>query len=366
MHAAEAKRYWALLIAYRKCLAAGFATMSALIFILRFHSLIPFRKFEWSGIEAALRHSRPSLLMCSILGIYCCYAIRALRWMRFSRFVGATKFSTVFPSTLVGFTCSLMLGRAGEPVRPLLIAKKDSLSVPGTFAIYVVERLFDIAATMILAYIALRSVRVAPTDKWQPLLRIARSSSIGLFLVLLLGIGLLVAIRFKGPGMLNRRFAGNRWGAKISALLESFAAGLRIIHSWTDLAVAVAYSVVHWVLLIIVYLLVAHAFEGKMGHLTFSGATLVCAFTLIGSAIQVPGIGGGAQVASFLAFTVLLGVEKEAAAAASVVLWLVAFASCSLLGLPLLLREGWSFGAMKNPTVLETSLGPALAGKQGG
>jgi hypothetical protein len=43
----------------------------------------------------------------------------------------------------------------------------------------------------------------------------------------------------------------------------------------------------------------------------------------------------------------IFGVEKEPAAAAAVVLWLVTFASGSLVGLPLLFREGWTMGELK-------------------
>ena len=32
---------------------------------------------------------------------------------------------------------------------------------------------------------------------------------------------------------------------------------------------------------------------------------------------------------------------------ASIVIWLVTFASCSLVGLPLLFREGWSMGELR-------------------
>ena len=72
------------------------------------------------------------------------------------------------------------------------------------------------------------------------------------------------------------------------------------------------------------------------------GAMLVLAFTMVGSTLQLPGVGGGSQVASFLAYTVVFGVEKEPAAAASIVLWLVTFAASSLAGVPLLIKEGFS------------------------
>jgi hypothetical protein len=104
---------------------------------------------------------------------------------------------------------------------------------------------------------------------------------------------------------------------------------------------------------------VAHAFPGRLAGLSFGGATLVLALTAVGSALQLPGVGGGAQVATFLVLTLIFGVEKEPAATASVVLWLVTFASCSLAGLPLLLHEGWSMAELRRMATKEEQAGEA-------
>src|SRR5208283_3380091 len=76
-------------------------------------------------------------------------------------------------------------------------------------------------------------------------------------------------------------------------------------------------------------------------------AMLVLVFTMVGSAIQLPGVGGGAQALSIIAFTRLYGVEQETAVAAALVLWQVTCASCTLAGVPSLFREGWSLGDLR-------------------
>ena len=45
--------------------------------------------------------------------------------------------------------------------------------------------------------------------------------------------------------------------------------------------------------------------------------------------------------------TFFLGVAKEPAAAASLVLWLITFCGCAPAGIPLLLREGLSLGELR-------------------
>ena len=64
-------------------------------------------------------------------------------------------------------------------------------------------------------------------------------------------------------------------------------------------------------------------------------------------------------MATFLVLTLIFGVEKEPAATASVVLWLVTFASCSLAGLPLLVHAGWSMGELRRMATKEEQAGEA-------
>ena len=95
-----------------------------------------------------------------------------------------------------------------------------------------------------------------------------------------------------------------------------------------------------------IYMWVSQAFSGAFLHsdMNFSGAMLLLAVTLVGSVLQLPGIGGGAQIASIVALTAIFGVEQEPAIAIAVVLWIITFAGCTLVGIPLLIHEGMSVG----------------------
>jgi hypothetical protein len=75
---------------------------------------------------------------------------------------------------------------------------------------------------------------------------------------------------------------------------------------------------------------------------------LLLAVTLVGSVLQLPGVGGGAQVMSFFALTTIFGVEQEPAAAIAIVLWLITFAASTIVGVPLLIHEGLSMGELRN------------------
>jgi glycosyltransferase 2 family protein len=320
--------------------------------VYKFRNSITLEGFQWSTVGQSLRDARVSLLVLTVVTIYVCFAIRALRWMRFSRTLGVTHFGNVYGATLMGFTCTFLLGRAGEPVRPVLIAKKDGLSIPRMFGVYVLERVFDMAATAVIAGSALLFFEqhgLTPGEEAMELK--VRSAGVLLLVGLLVAVGFLIYFRYHGAEWLARRLQKPSWRSgwreKIILLLEGFAEGLQGIRTWNDLGVLIALSAVHWLLIVVCYWWVAHAFGGKLGELTLAGAALVLAFSMVGSAVQFPGVGGGAQVATFLVLTLIFGVEKVPAATMSIVVWLLTFASCSLAGLPLLFREGWSMGELR-------------------
>ena len=324
-------------------------------FLYRFRNSITLEGFHWAMVGQSIREARISLLLLSIAAIYACHAIRALRWVRFSRTLGAAHFGNVYGATLMGFTCTFLLGRAGEPIRPVLIARKDSLPVPGMFGVYVLERVSDFAATVVLASVALlvfqRREHGSGSAANDLVMKTTRSAGLALLIGLVLLIGFLIYFRHHGAQWLSRRLSHPSWRAgwreKIALLLEGFSDGLQGIRTWGDLGVLVWYTGVHWFLIALIYLWIAHAFGGQLAQLDFSSALLVLAFTMVGSAAQLPGVGGGAQLATFLVLTLIFGVEQEPAATAAIVIWLITFASPCLLGVPMLFREGWSMGELR-------------------
>ncbi|MGD0963509.1 MAG: lysylphosphatidylglycerol synthase transmembrane domain-containing protein [Candidatus Acidiferrales bacterium] len=351
----KSRRYFLLLVA-----VAGLA-----YFFYKFRNAVTLEGFRWGMVAQSLRHANLFFILLGIVTTYLCFGLRALRWMRFSRSFGAMRFSNVYRATLMGFACTFLLGRAGEPVRPVLIARKDSLSIPHMFGVYVLERVFDMAAAIVMAGWALllleRSGLAGSRDS--PIMRLARSAGFALLAGLVVAAGFLIYFRYHGAGWLSRKLQHERWRTgwreKTAVLLEGFSDGLQGVRTSEDLGVLVGYTAAHWMLVVLAYWFVAHAFGGQLRDLSFAAMVLVLAFTLVGSAAQLPGVGGGAQVATFLTLTLMLGVNKEPAATMAIVVWLVTFASCSLVGLPLLFREGWSMGELRQMARAEEQAGEA-------
>ena len=310
------------------------------------------QQFDWSALGAAIRQARWSLILLSLVVLYVCYAIRALRWSRFCRYLGPAPFAPVYASTLIGFSALFLLGRAAEPIRPLLIARRQRLSISSQFGIYVLERIFDTGATAVIAGISLLGfAHLALGPGNEDLLNKARAAGFVLLVGFAAAVIFLIYFRLHGAEWMRGRFAHWHerpgWHAKVAGMFDGLSQGLQAIRTFGDLAAALALSTVHWVLIVLVYLWIPHAFGGKLAEIDFPAAMIVLAFSMVGSTIQLPAVGGGSQAASIAAFTLLLGIEKEPAIAVSITIWLVTFAGCCIAGIPLLIRQGFSMGELR-------------------
>jgi uncharacterized protein (TIRG00374 family) len=331
--------------------------------LYRSRTSVSSKAFQWHMVLESLKDARISLLLLALAVIYVCYAIRALRWMRFSRTLGKLHFWNVYCAQLMGFACLFIFGRAGEPVRPVLVARKDSLSIPRMFGVYVLERVFDIASTVVLAGFALLMFerRGLIGDDEAVFMSRARGAGVGLLALLAVLCSVLVYFRYHGGAWLSRRLQHESWRhgwrAKTAALLEGFSEGLQGIRTWGDLGMLILYTGAHWLLVALTYEWICHAFGGDLGDIGYTGAVLILALTMVGSSVQLPAVGGGAQAVTYFVLTQIFNVDSEPAAVASIMLWLITFAGSCLVGVPLLLREGWSIGDLRRMAQAEEQAG---------
>lgn len=347
----------------RKWLLLAFGLL--LVAYLLYHSRAALHLNQFSGAKLwdVIRGANYLDLFLSVVTIYACYAVRALRWQRFQAHVGQARFWNIYAMNLAGFAALFLLGRAAEPVRPLLIARKDKIPVADVFGIYALERILDASSTAVLASIGLfifessghleaQGAAAAAFEKG------ARSAGTVFSLIAIVAISGLVYLRLHGSAVLERRIrvwcAAHGWRAGFARTVLGFSRGVQTIRTWSDLVAAVVLSFFHWLLVVVVYYLVIQSFGGRLAALTFADAILVLVFNMVGSAVQLPGVGGGAQALAIVAFTRLYGIGQESAFVAAMVLWLVTFAACSLVGVPLLLKEGLSLADLRRLREQET------------
>jgi uncharacterized protein (TIRG00374 family) len=338
-----------------------------------YRSIGMFHHSDFSGTEMlrAVRSANPYYLLLSLVAIYVCYALRSLRWKVFQENLGPSSFWNIYKMTLAGFSALQLLGRPGEPVRPFLLARKEKLPVSGMFGVYLLERIFDFASMAVIASVALLGFRAdaQSSETAQALQKTAKPAAFLLALGIVAATALLLYLRLHGTALLERQLQGwlraHGWREKIARIALEIARGVQTIRSARDLTLAVFYSVAHWFLVLVIYFWVAKSFGSTLGNLSLSDAMLVLAVTLVGSVLQLPGVGGGSQAASFGVYVKIFLVKEEAALAASLVLWLITFAGVSLAGVPLLIHEGLSLGKLKELAEHEKDVASEGAARQG-
>ncbi len=115
--------------------------------------------FSWREFAQALVNVDWSWLSLALALILATYVGRALRWEVMLRPLQKhTNLWRIFSATAIGFTAVVLFGRAGEPVRPYLIAKKEGVTFSSQVAAWVVERMLDLLMVLVIFGIALSQV----------------------------------------------------------------------------------------------------------------------------------------------------------------------------------------------------------------
>src|SRR5437667_1474542 len=142
-----------LLVVLIVLLALGYA-------VYRSSGMMHLGDFSGAKLLHAIRNANPFLLILSIVAIYACYALRSLRWKVFQRNLGPSRFSPIYAMTLAGFAAIFLLGRAGEPVRPLLLGRSQQLPLAELFGLYTLDRLFDLTRAAVIVAVWLVIVQL--------------------------------------------------------------------------------------------------------------------------------------------------------------------------------------------------------------
>ena len=301
--------------------------------------------FAWSRFLDVLREVRPEWMALALPLILGAYVVRAIRWRIMIRPMAPQ--ATVWQmtvATFIGFTAVVLFGRAGEPVRPYLIARKYSLPFSSQVAAWFVERILDLLMVLALFGLALSQTSEegwAPDSKLHTALRAAG------WIAGLTGAGCLaalIALRTYRGRIRSRleealAFLPEAPLARIRRVIHAFDEGMESTRDPASLWALVGMTVLEWVLVVGVFFAVLRAFPAA-SHLSFNDVLTTMGFVVFAGAIQIPGIGGGMQIATILVLTEMYGVGVEAASGIALVLWATNFLTALPLGLGMAFHEG--------------------------
>jgi uncharacterized protein (TIRG00374 family) len=322
---------------------AVFAVLALLIYLQFQH----WRNFDWDKFLEHTRDLNLRNVFYAIVLIYFSYILRAVRWKIFLQPVlRNVSVGELIPPTVVGFTGLALLGRAAELIRPYLIARRTKLSFSSQLAVLVVERIFDVGAFTVLLVGAI----FLPTqlrqfagghpalDHWLHVLGYLLTVAVlGLF-------GAAMAISYRGYAIadwVQERFShlAEGLGHRIAARIREFSAGLNTIHGPMSFFILAAVSIGMWWSIALAYSQVAQAYGPVLQRMSVSCVLPLIGSSMVGSILQLPGVGGGSQLAIIGVLDKVFQVPSELAVSCGILLWLVTFMSISPVGLILAHRE---------------------------
>lgn len=294
------------------------------------------RNLDWREVAQRVSSANPYLLIIAVVIICLAYGVRALRWGALLKPLVPARLSDLFVATTIGFSAVFLIGRAGEFVRPVVLPMRDPRVRPSASLVTIlVERIYDMMAVALM--FALNLIWFKPVVMHEISFSRVRMVGFGMLVATILGLIFLVWYRTNSAWLIEImerrvtrwRFVPQRLVKLLMRLLEQLAQALRVLVNARELAETIGWTALLWFGIALANFLVMRAFGLHVG---VSETLFVLGWALVGSLVPTPGGAAGAFHAATAAGFVFLGVEKELAAAVSIILHLVDFGPAVLFG----------------------------------
>lgn len=273
--------------------------------------------------------------------------LRSWRWTLLLRTAGKVGQLDAFGSTCVGFAATTLLpARAGEVVRPAVLARRSGLPFTPLLASIGLERLIDLV--FVLALFVVWAVSGAVPQGLPPAeasrLLLLKRSAVLVAAGCVAAFGLLAALTVR-PSLVNlllgplHKLLPPGPAARVDSIARSFLGGLAALRTFRDVVLVFGSSTVVWVVNGYAFHAVLHAF-GLAYPLPVS--FFVLTWAVLGLAVPTPGGVGGYHAAVAYALTGFYGADPARSAGVALVTHAISFVPITLLGIGFLAASGLS------------------------
>lgn len=308
--------------------------------------------FDWAAFGQVYNQIDWRWMLPGAATVLASYLARALRWQVMLRPLNPhSSLLRILNNTMIGFTAIVLFGRPGELVRPYLISRSENVPLSSQMAAWFLERIYDLLAVLLLFGVGLATFNpegrnVGPALQW-----VLQTG--GVFIAVLCAACLIILITaaLGGNALVTRlreslAFLPAHIQAKIGGTLENFATGLASCGRPADIGLIVFYTALEWGSILGACLFILWAFP-QTNSLSWLDVIVYLGFVSFGSIVQIPGIGGGAQLVGFLVLSQLFAVPAAPATGIAIACWLATWVVVIPFGLVLAARQGLSWGALK-------------------
>lgn len=322
-------------------------------------SVLAIALFAWflrhanlADVWVQVRRARVELLIAGFFAVIITYVIRAYRWQFLLHPIGPTRFRTALRTTVIGFAAlGVLPARAGDVLRPYLLARQEGLSTSATLATIVMERVLDLIAvlSLLVFYVwgvsdpsRLPPAMVRPIEISAALAGVAAAVLMAMMWLLATHPERIGRFVFSAARILPHRIAD-----RLAGLAQTFSSGFAVAREPRALALALFWSFPLWLAIAAEAWLVTIAFNIVM---PFTGTFLLQALLVIGVAVPTPGAVGSYHEAYRIGVTTFFGAADDAAVAAAIVTHAISYVPVVLTGLVFMAQDGLSVGRLNQLT----------------
>ncbi|HVQ32197.1 MAG TPA: lysylphosphatidylglycerol synthase transmembrane domain-containing protein [Vicinamibacteria bacterium] len=312
-----------------------------------------FKGTDWPKLREALRGADALDLTLVAAAALLTYLLRAWRWGYIIAPMARVPLADLFSATCVGFMTALVIPRAGEIVRPYLIARRHPVSTSSGVATIILERLFDLLTVLVLFALYLFVLPVPRAQTSGSLMSVVKVggavAGVAAVAILLLLVGFHARAE-QAMAFFERvlRVFPPRLALVAAGILRAFGFGLAVFKApLPHLLAIVAQSFLVWLSIAFSVWISIRAF-GVL--LPFHSAFLIIAFLTVGVAIPTPGNVGGFHAFFVSALVGVYGASAEVAQAAALACHALTNLPVLVLGVLFLGREGLSLGRVAQMT----------------
>ncbi len=261
---------------------------------------------------------------------------RTWRWHYMLRPFKTVPLRRLFPVVCIGYAGNnIYPARAGEVIRSYVLRRSEGITMSGSLATVLIERMFDGLVMLMFVFVALPFAGGIPAvyRRWV------------LVFSLLFGVALIVFIAVaarpqtaKRPfDWLVNRLAPPHWRPKFSAFYDRFLLGLSSLTNASDVLMIFVTSIVIWLMETLKYWFVMHAFPFEVSFLVLMLMNgIVNLFTTLPAA---PGYLGTFDAPGIKILEIVGRVPGEIAAAYTLILHAALWIPITLLGIYYFYRQ---------------------------
>lgn len=199
---------------------------------------------EWGRVYEILLASDYILIAPALVLVLVHYCLRSLRWKFLLPESDALRFRSMFDGIMVGNFASYFLPlRAGEFIRPFILARSGSHSFSSAFASVVIERFFDLSAVLLSFGVVLLLVPGIPSYVHHGA---AGLSVLAVLILLFIVVGIFFPDFAKAGAEIGLKFMPSKFRQPLRKFLHEFIAGTSVLKDPRRLLAVICLTALVW------------------------------------------------------------------------------------------------------------------------